>query len=213
LRSRSVSLEDAVVEVLKRHMPDILAGSVRRRAQAALGVEEGKLGPHHMARLTRELKNGLRLFADPKIHEAVLAELEALVTLETQPSERVDIRSEPDISRARMRARELVTLLGGSSFAAQRAATVTSELSRNIVSYATKGVVELRPHKGPPARLTVVAIDEGPGIRGVDAILAGDYKSKTGMGKGLAGVKKLSNRFDVQTASTGTRVEAEVLVQ
>ena len=47
-------------------------------------------------------------------------------------------------------------------------------------------------------------------IEGLDRILAGQYRSKTGLGKGLSGVKKLASRFDVATGHQGTRVEAVI---
>ena len=50
--------------------------------------------------------------------------------------------SESDVSRVRLRARDVVSELGGSVYVAQRAATIASELSRNIVAYAKTGVVD-----------------------------------------------------------------------
>ena len=41
-------------------------------------------------------------------------------------------------------------------------------------------------------------------------MLSGRYRSRTGLGKGLLGVKKLSTRFDLETGPSGTRVEAEI---
>jgi serine/threonine-protein kinase RsbT len=56
----------------------------------------------------------------------------------------------------------------------------------------------------------VTASDRGNGIAQLDDILAGRYRSKSGLGKGLSGVRKIADRFDVHSAPTGTRVEAEV---
>ncbi len=41
-------------------------------------------------------------------------------------------------------------------------------------------------------------------------ILAGRYKSKTGMGRGIIGVKRLADRFHIDSGPKGTRVEIEV---
>ncbi len=71
------------------------------------------------------------------------------------------------------------------------------------------GEVEL-DLKGASRTFTVTAADEGSGIANLDEILAGRYKSKTGLGAGILGVKRLSDHFEIQTGPTGTRVRAEV---
>jgi serine/threonine-protein kinase RsbT len=208
----SGQLEQRVTGVLRRYMSEILAQSVRRRAQLAIGVAEGALQAEHLSALREKLEGGVRLFVEPTLQRALLEELERLTESPDVPlvAERITIEGESDISRARLRARDLVVALGGTSFVAQRAATVASELSRNIVAYAQEGVLELRPSLGPPASLTVRAVDRGPGISDVEAVLSGHYRSRTGLGKGLAGVKRLAARFDVQSGTKGTRVEAEI---
>lgn len=205
-------LEQRVTLVLRRYMSEILAQSLRRKAQSAIQVGEGQLGLAHLPLLRDKLEGGIRLFVDPALQQAALAELATLTRVEATPVEleRVGVSSEADISRARLRAREIAMTLGGTGYIAQRVATVASELSRNIVAYAGSGVIELKPVPGPPVALTIVAIDRGPGIANVDAILAGTYKSRTGLGKGLAGVKRLATRFELQTGASGTRIEAEL---
>ena len=44
----------------------------------------------------------------------------------------------------------------------------------------------------------------------LERVLSGTYRSKTGMGLGLLGVKRLADRFDVRTGPNGTQVEFEV---
>ena len=47
----------------------------------------------------------------------------------------------------------------------------------------------------------------GPGIPDLDLILSGTYKSKTGLGLGLLGVKALLDNLQIESSSaTGTRV-------
>lgn len=100
--------------------------------------------------------------------------------------------------------------LGGSSLLAQRVSTTVSELARNLLLYAPgAGTIEVVPLTSPKAGILVRSVDRGPGIAALSDILAGRYQSKTGLGRGLLGVKRLSDRFDVTTGSAGTRVEAE----
>ena len=205
-------LEQRVTLVLRRYMSEILAQSLRRKAQSAIQVPEGQLAQAHMPALREKIESGVRLFVDPALQAAALAELATLARTEASSIEleRIGVSSEADISRARLRAREIAMTLGGTSYVAQRVATVASELSRNIVAYAGSGVIELKPMVGPPPSLTILAVDRGPGIADVDAIMSGTYRSRTGLGKGLAGVKRLAVRFDLQTSANGTRIEAEL---
>jgi serine/threonine-protein kinase RsbT len=54
------------------------------------------------------------------------------------------------------------------------------------------------------------ATDQGPGIANLSLVLSGDYKSTTGLGRGLIGCKRLATQFDIATGRTGTVVTVEV---
>ena len=49
--------------------------------------------------------------------------------------------------------------------------------------------------------------DTGPGIRNLEEILGGHYQSKTGLGKGLIGTRRLMDQFRIASAASGTVVE------
>ena len=123
--------------------------------------------------------------------------------------ETIELLAEDDIVAARRRARDVALNMGGTRLSAQRAATIVSELARNIVSYAKRGRIELRPD--PAARrLHIVATDRGPGITQLEAILAGRYRSKTGLGLGLRGCRNLADAMHVETSDQGTTISVEV---
>jgi serine/threonine-protein kinase RsbT len=61
-----------------------------------------------------------------------------------------------------------------------------------------------------PRKVRIQATDRGPGITNLDEIIRGQYKSKTGLGKGLMGVKRLAQRFDIQTDERGTLIDLMV---
>jgi len=202
--------ERQLLATLRRYLSDIQAQSLRRRAQAAAGIAEGRLGPADLPRVRRQLESGIRLFVDAALQPALLREIESLGGGAARPaSERHEVKDEGDVSVVRLRARELAVALGGTALGTQRAATAASELARNVVSYAGHGAVELVPAE-VGAALTIRAIDQGPGIPDAELVLSGRYRSRTGLGKGLLGVKKLSTRFDLETGPSGTRVEAEI---
>jgi serine/threonine-protein kinase RsbT len=54
------------------------------------------------------------------------------------------------------------------------------------------------------------AVDRGPGISNLPLILSGEYKSKTGLGRGIVGCKRLADHFEVSTSKAGTHITAEV---
>lgn len=207
-------LERAVSLVLRRYMSEISAHSVRQRAQRSIGVAEGRLDAEALPQLRSALQTGIRLFVDSALQARALADLENIAaddgTSLPDEEEVLEVAVEGDVSRARLRAREIALTLGASPLGAQRAATAVSELCRNLVAYAGGGRLELRPVNGPPRELAIRAVDQGPGIPDLDAILAGNYRSRTGLGKGLLGVKRLASHFDVRTGSRGTRVDCRI---
>ncbi len=121
----------------------------------------------------------------------------------------VRIDDEDDVRVARLAARDLSAALGARSLVQQRVATTTSELARNISSYTSGGTITFAPRDEFPRRLVIVAEDQGPGIPNLAEVLAGNYRSRTGLGRGLLGVQRLMDRFDVRTSSRGTRIEVE----
>ncbi|NUP06516.1 MAG: hypothetical protein HOW73_10700 [Polyangiaceae bacterium] len=194
-----------VSKLLLRYVPEVLAQSMLRRARAAASTSDD---PH---RVYDELRTSVRLFVEPGSQQALLMELEQITGKRPETTrERIIVASEMDVSRARLRARELSQQLGGGAFGAQRASTAVSELARNIVMYAGKGQIEIiARHRVPPV-LSVRASDQGPGIVDTDAVLSGAYKSKTGLGRGLFGVKRLASKFTLQSSPAGTIVEADI---
>jgi len=123
------------------------------------------------------------------------------------PLLKVQIRYEQDVVLARRRARQIAQALKFPAQDQVRIATALSELVRNVFQYTPGGQVEFTLDSGPPSRLLIIVTDRGPGIARLDDILAGDYVSKTGMGVGLAGARRLVDTFTIQSGSDGTRIE------
>jgi serine/threonine-protein kinase RsbT len=201
--------EALVAAALTPYAPDVLVGSIVRRVFAA--ARSGAALDRR--RLLDELRSSVRLFLEPTLQNAALRAIEAIGDpSEAAPTraELVSIRDESDVCRARIRAREIALILRTNAFGAQRASTAVSELARNMILYAAGGTVELVPSGGRPPRLTVRANDKGPGIPDVTLALSGKFRSATGLGRGLAGVKRLASRFEIKTGPTGTSVEAVI---
>jgi serine/threonine-protein kinase RsbT len=77
--------------------------------------------------------------------------------------------------------------------------------------YTPGGTIELEPdHRDRAPRLIVRAVDQGGGIGNLEEVMAGRYKSRTGLGAGLLGTKRLADRFRIDTGPHGTRIEIGV---
>jgi len=73
-----------------------------------------------------------------------------------------------DIVGARQQGRALAVKLEFSPGESTLIATAISELARNIVSYARRGEIRIRPaQNGERPGIVIVASDDGPGIRDI----------------------------------------------
>ncbi|MFW5875752.1 MAG: ATP-binding protein [Myxococcota bacterium] len=200
-----------MLDVLRQHVTAINARIVLDRAARHHGIGAEQVQTHHVATLLPDIERGVALFMDPASRDRLCRDLAALAGERQEVASRsIPIESEPDISRARNHARELCEALGARAMIIQRVATIVSELSRNIISYAERGAIELHPLFDAPQRVRVWAEDQGPGIPNLDEIMTGEYRSRTGLGMGLLGTKRLADHFSITSGARGTRVEAEV---
>lgn len=109
---------------------------------------------------------------------------------------------------ARQRARDIAALLGFEHQEQIRLATAASELARNAFRYASNGAVEFLIRGDASQTFVISVTDSGPGIPNLDEILDGKYVSRTGLGRGLIGTKRLMDHFEISSSVEGTRVEA-----
>jgi serine/threonine-protein kinase RsbT len=197
----------------QRYLSQVTTEALMRRALIDAGLTANQLSQEDLLVLGPHLERGIRLFVNPDRQEQLRREVQHLsagTAKEVPPPQSIPVRWEQDISEARMAVRGLCATLNARSLVVQKLATIVSELARNIVSYTPGGSIELSVLDTTPRRLQVRAVDSGSGIRDLQLVLSGQYKSQTGLGKGLLGVKRLADRFDVQTGGSGTRVEVEL---
>ena len=201
---------DRALVVLTQYVSPPTARSILNLAEQR-GGEGGAAPSDPIASIERSL----RLFmTDPAQVVKCRAALEALVSAAPQVdlAVAVPIRGEDDIVNARIEGRRAAASAGFTTIGITRLVTAISEVARNIVLYAGQGQIEILPSSSPRG-VEIIARDRGPGIGNLDQILAGNYKSRQGMGLGLRGVKKLAERFEIQTApGAGTTVRFVVRV-
>jgi serine/threonine-protein kinase RsbT len=101
---------------------------------------------------------------------------------------------------ARAEGRALAERLGFSRTDATLIATAISEVARNIVVHVGKGEIVMRPlYEAERYGIVVIARDEGPGIRDVQAALQDGYASRGGLGLGLPGARRLMDEFELHS--------------
>ena len=120
----------------------------------------------------------------------------------------VAIRYEHDVVLARQRARQVAACVGFDAQEQVRFATAVSELARNAFQYAGGGRLQLEvAREGERSVLVASVHDSGPGIADLQRILGGQYQSRSGLGVGIIGARRLSDRFSIEsTAGKGTSV-------
>ena len=119
----------------------------------------------------------------------------------------IDIRFENDVVLARQKARAVANALKFDSQDQTRIATAVSEIARNTFQYGGGGRAEFSLETSPQRMLVITLRDQGKGIPHLNDILDGKYVSKTGMGLGIIGAKRLMDKFHIESSPrTGTTV-------
>jgi serine/threonine-protein kinase RsbT len=120
------------------------------------------------------------------------------------------VKNEQGIVSARQVARQYAVQLGFGAIDQSRIATAVSELTRNVVRYATdsSGTVTIGEiSDGSRTGIEIVVADEGPGISDLESAMEVGYSSGKGMGLGLPGTKRLMDEMTMQsTPGRGTIV-------
>lgn len=120
---------------------------------------------------------------------------------------RIVIEREDDVYMASTIGKRVAEDNGLSKSEQTKLVVSIMELTRNIVFYAGKGQLYIKVI--PSYGIEITAIDQGPGIENLDQVLNQTVRSKTGLGLGLSGVKRLMDEFDIEsTVHLGTKVRA-----
>ncbi len=112
----------------------------------------------------------------------------------------VDIYTEWDIVAARQLGRNEAKKSGFGTVDQARITTAISELARNIYLYAGKGKIEItRLSENELYGITIIASDNGPGIRDLRKVMEDGFSTSGGLGAGMPGVRRLMDEFKVDT--------------
>ena len=122
------------------------------------------------------------------------------------------LSKDTDVVLCRNRARVVAEGLRFDKQQQVKIATAVSEIARNAFRYARQAKASFQLLNHPPGSsvaqsLIITISDEGPGISNLDEVLAGTYRSKTGMGAGIRGAKRLMDQVTIDTSPNGTSVD------
>jgi len=200
-----------ILRVLLGYLSAMNAEGLLLRAMREADIRPERFALDDLPDIAANIERRARLYVDPTRLARLKLELASIGS--DRPSRRsktMPVRLEQDISTARIAAKNICDDAGARTYVSHKVATIVSELARNIVHYTPGGTIEVAIHRDNPVRFSVIAVDEGPGISNLADVMAGRHKSKTGLGRGLMGVKRLAERFQIDTGPKGTRIEIEV---
>jgi serine/threonine-protein kinase RsbT len=204
---------EAIQEALRRGLGPLLppraVASIMATLPASAAAPVGSLDLIATQELLRQLSTGVRLFGGATSPDA-LRVLRRTITGGRAASahrETIPVKSDADVLVVQGRCQALCKEFFGATDCV-RLATAASELARNIYMYAKQGELTLELAEDERAiRLAITATDRGPGITDLSSILAGTYVSRTGLGRGLAGTRKLLDQMEIESApGRGTTV-------
>jgi serine/threonine-protein kinase RsbT len=204
------STHERISEIVSRHVGKANAQAIVLSALQARRLTLQSVTDRDVAALAPLISRSVSLSHGTQSIDKLVGELHDLSASVAVCAQRiVRINVERDISEGRAAARILCDSGGVKPLSTQKITTIVSELARNIVSYTPGGAVEL-VLKADKRLFAITSTDEGKGISNLEEIMGGRYKSRTGLGAGILGVKRLSSRFEIETGATGTRILSEV---
>jgi serine/threonine-protein kinase RsbT len=125
----------------------------------------------------------------------------------------VRVRQASDVVHACDLARATARGVGFTLLDQTKIATAASELARNILLYVGDGELRVTALESPRRGIQIAAVDSGAGIADVDLVMSGGYRSRTGMGLGLKGTKRLMDALEIDSRpGRGTTVVARKLL-
>lgn len=207
-----------LIGILTEYVPESVARGIINHALSRTGVTELALEQGSISnRLLEALYRGVDLFLEAPSRKQECKDRLCVISClkpETKAApagngrpEHIGIDREDDIVTARNRARFMAEDLGFSKTDQIKIATAVSELARNIFKYAGNGLIVLDPQPQPLDGIKIVAQDHGRGIPNLNEIMSGGYRSKTGLGLGILGCKRLMDEFNIETApGKGTKI-------
>ena len=179
----------------------------RRGVPAAVGALEEIL-PNYIADAKRraDCLRALRLVTGASTPPSARAELVREVSTTASAATIIHLRTPDDVVNACEVGRDIARKVGFSDVDQVKVATATAELTRNALVYAKGGEMRVTSLDAPRRGIEIEVTDRGSGIDDLELVMSERYRSRTGMGMGLKGAKRLMDVFEISSSHEGTRV-------
>ena len=197
---------ERAVAVLSDFVSPVIARSLMRVALRRRSLPEDHVALTHP--LVQSVLDSLELYVlDARRRQECALRLRALLGDREPRREALPLRKEADIVEARTLARRVAEEVGFGRTDQVKISTAVSELSRNAISYGGGGEMRVQTLAKPRPGINICVYDSGPGIGNLATILAGSYVSRTGLGLGILGCKRLMDELEIDTGpGRGTRI-------
>ena len=121
-----------------------------------------------------------------------------MITTAALTATRCPIRTEIDVLAARQMGRKVADQRGFSRSDQALIATAIAQLTRNIVTYAGHGLVEIcEVLHGRRHGLRVIATDHGRGMTDLTLALTDGFSTGNSLGLGLSGTRRMVDDFEI----------------
>ena len=128
--------------------------------------------------------------------------------------ETIAIQTTQDIVNARQKGRDLAQRYAFSKSEQTRFATAISELTRNVLTYATAGQCSFTVTcTNKKDTISARIMDNGPGIADIELALQDGYSGGKGLGLGLPGAKRLVHTFEISSSPGLTIIDISICRQ
>jgi len=124
---------------------------------------------------------------------------------------RILVEESSKTAEARRTAREMARDMGLDEAGAERVAIVATEACTNLLKHAGHGQILLQSvaEGGDAAKLELIAIDQGPGMKDLGRCMSDGYSETSSNGSGLGAIQRMSRQCDIYTlVARGTAILA-----
>jgi anti-sigma regulatory factor (Ser/Thr protein kinase) len=114
--------------------------------------------------------------------------------------DQLNIKDMTDVKLARWRVRETAGMMGFSIPFCEEISLVVSELGTNLIKHAGGGTIRW-VRLPEDAGIQIDSLDDGPGIRDPDAVMADGHSTSATLGYGLGAVNRLMDELEISPKS------------
>lgn len=122
--------------------------------------------------------------------------------------DKIQLAKEQEVVLFRNRVKEYAVKIGMSLVNQTKLITAASELARNMLKYASGGVVLIEVvSRGRENGIRLTFQDKGPGIANIELAMKDGFTTGKSLGLGLPGAKRLVSEFEIKSiVGEGTTV-------